>query len=221
MSLDDACIEPPQPPTYRRRVMSPIPSSRIRTAVAILTVLALETLSGTLSSKAQSVVPVQLDHGTGEAETAASTTGDEQRLDAEIFETPTVIGDVDEGGEETIWVPRSIVEGLCGDSDGCTLRMVLIFDESASDSGPVLGDGRFFTIRDSGAWSAHSGGGDHWTSGNIESTPEEVVFQLGSHTCVFRDNNGFVPIPFRRFELVVSGETIVNTPMRCLLRIDD
>lgn len=189
-------------------------------AVLVLALVVAGARSAPLPAGAQSVHPVRVDREAEQPEGAAVASAESHRVDPAFFTTAIVEAGSTE--DETVAVPRSTVDALCGDDDGCTMRMILVVDAPA-DPGPSSSDSRWFAIRGSGEWRAVSGapgGTKVVVFGDITTTPYEVVF--GVIGCALRDDNGSNPlgIPFQRLEVLAAGNAPTD-PYHCLLRIND
>lgn len=170
-------------------------------------------LRGPIPAEAQSVVPVRFED---EAQQLAATTpGNELRIDAELFGAEAA------GGEITSTeIPISTVAALCGDGDGCLLRL----HYSTLDTSLVRVAGRFFATSSDGlSWSLEEADGSHRAGSLTDSSDDNIMGPLGGCGACFVVELTETEIPFSTlYHLVAApGDPLFPCDAVCALRIED
>lgn len=146
----------------------------------------------------------------GPARDVSGAANDEKRIDPEIIVADSGSSIVAED------ISYSTIQGLCGDGDGCILRLAM-----TNQFGQQM-DTRYFVINDDDSWRADINGGGMATTGDASDFDNEFVFTLGTNPyCRLEDNTEFDFIIIKKF--LLSGEDLSVTPMplACVLRVED
>ena len=164
---------------------------------------------GVTGLEAQSVHPVRLDH----PEVEEATTPDVEKVDPEIFQVEAATD-----GQGQLTISRNTVDALCGDGNGCGLRLILL------GGGSPRPESATFAIS-SGDWGVDLDGSS--LSGRLSDFHDVTILSVdvtvptvSSQHCLFGEltsSGGNVSV--LAFELVADNDSA--STHRCVLRIDD
>lgn len=138
-------------------------------------------------------------------------------LSGDVERIGPVTYDVETATSASVTVLYGDVLQLCGDGDGCSLRLTLTSNNNIRNL-----DAWWFVINANDLWTAKSSGGGATNLGDVSNTTDEVVFQIGSQPgCTFEDATVFDVILRFRFRLTAVADSILPESVLCVLRIDD